>query len=277
MTGRRAIVGLCILCAFALSAIAAQGASAKGLRTFTCVSTAPVKDFSTEHCVPGQTGTSFGHESFTEDTPATSTNAKTDATTTGRTNWVLKETIAATNLELESTGAVESLGEARNEEVGGEWRAIYETDENGTTINGVVVKAPAGKGCKVFEDNEGTKGAEGVIKTKPLKTDATIVIEAGQEVHSAVVEPKAPGSPFATFFVECEPGKVPAELEGTWQLTGKITCPLKGATTVCEHNTITSANTLKGKGAKAGLSGKTTKAGGKTPAVTHPLSVTTVP
>ena len=285
MTGRRAIFGLCMLCALAFSAIAAQGASAKGQTAFTCSSEAKVKEFAKEHCVPGQTGTSFGHVEIpvNEVTHATLSNEKTNAETNGRTNTVLSETIAATNLRLESTGLVDGIGTLKNEVVGTEMRAFAESNASGITFEGVVVTAPAGKGCKVFEDNEGVKGAQGVVKTKPVMGNTTVVKDkqegVEEERHSVIIEPKA-GAVFATFFIECEKGKgVPEELEGTWEITGTITCPTHGATITCNHNTVTEQNTLKGKGKKAGLEGKATIIAGKEPITepTHPISVTTEP
>jgi hypothetical protein len=288
MTGRRAIFGLCMLCALAFSAIAAQGASAKGQTAFTCTSEATVKDFAKEHCVPGETGTSFGHKEIpvNEVTHATLSNEKTNAETNGRTNTVLKETIAATNLELESTGLVDGVGTLKNEVVGTEMRASAESNASGITYNGVIVKAPAGKGCKVFEDNGGVKGAEGVVKTRKVKGHTTVVTDkengegTAEERHSVIIEPAVAGEPFASFFIECEKGKgVPEELEGRWEITGTITCPTHGATISCNHTTLTEQNTLKGKGKKAGLQGKATIIAGKEPITepTHPISVTTEP
>ena len=159
------------------------------------------------------------------------------------------------------------------------------SNASGLTFNGVVVKAPKEKGCKVFEDVEATKtkGAEGVIKTHAVKGHTSVVedTEAGvkKERHSVIIEPTE-GTIFATFFIECKKGEgVPEALEGTWTIEGKIQCPTQGATIVCNHETITTANTLKGKGAKAGLAGKATitaGAGVEPPlGETHPISVTT--
>jgi hypothetical protein len=278
MTGRKAIFSLWMLCAMVLSAISAQGASA-GQTAFTCVAGT---GFSTEHCVPGQTGTSFGHVAITETTHAKFSNEKTNATTTGPTDWTLRITIAATNFEISATG-LEGLGELKNEVVAGEMRASGETDANGLTFTGVTVTAPAGKGCKVFEDNGGVKGAEGVVRTKPLKGRTTVVKDkeegVEEERHSVIIEPQAAGSTvLATFFVECEKGKgVPEELEGHWEITGTLTSPTHGATITANHTTITEAKGLKGKGVKAGLVGKSTVTAGKFPITetTHAISVTT--
>ena len=278
MTGRRAMFGLCMMCALVFSAIAAQAASA-GQTAFTCVESAATKQFASAHCVPGETGSKFGHVIIpnTENgnplvTHAKLSNANTDSATTGPTNSILKETIAATNLELESKGVIEGLGTLQNEEVGGEMRASATSEEKGITYNGVIVKAPAGKGCKVFEDKGGVPGAEGVVKTKPV-TGRTIANGAIDEV---IIEPVAP-TVFATFFIEGCEAVVPEALRGKWEITGSIKCPTNGATIVCSHASITTQNTLKGKGSKAGLEGKATITAGKLPVgePTNPVSVTT--
>jgi hypothetical protein len=277
MTGRRTILGLLTLCVLAFSAFPALSAAA-GQTAFTCVSTAPTKPFRTEHCVPGESGTAFGHVEITEKTHAKFSNAKTNAETNGPTNWVFKETIAATNFELESTGVVEGLGSINNELVGGVMQASGETDGNGIVFNGVVVKAPAGKGC-VVRDFAG--GPLGVVTTEPLEGHTTVVTDkengtgVAEERHSVFIEPVA-GAVLATFWIECAM-PVPAALLGNWEITGTLTCPTHGATISCNHNTITEANTLKGKGARAGLQGKTTVTAGKFPTSepTNPVSVTT--
>ncbi len=274
MTGRRAMFGLCMMCALVFSAIAAQAASA-GQTAFTCVASAAVKDHPTDHCVPSEkgTGANFGHTAITEETHAKLSNEKTNATTNGPTNSILKETIAATNLELVATG-VEGLGTLRNEEKGGAtgMQATATSDANGITYTGVTVAAPAEKGCKVFEDKGGVPGTEKVVKTKPV-TGRTIVTGA---VHEVVIEPVTP-TVFATFFIEGCSAVVPEALRGKWEITGSIKCPTNGATIVCSHGSITTQNTLKGKGSKAGLEGKATITAGKLPVgePTNPVSVTT--
>jgi hypothetical protein len=274
MTRRRTLFGLCVMTALWIGGVPLQ-AAAESPTAATCVSTAKVKEFSSAHCVPGETGTAFGQVEINEETHAKLSNANTNATTTGPTNVILKEAIASTNLELESTGVVEGLGTLKNSEVGGEMRATATSDASGITFNGVTVKAPAEKGCKVYEDkSSGEEGAEGVIKTKPV-TGHTIVTGT---THEVVIEPVTP-TVFATFFITCTPGKVPAELEGTWTITGSIKCPTHGATIACEHGAITTQNTLKGKGSKVGLAGKVTITAGKFPTTepTNPISFTTGP
>lgn len=262
-----------MLCALIFSAIASQAASA-GQTAFTCVEGSPA-EFVTEHCVSSDTGTKkFHHVAFSGETHVKLSNAKTNASTTGSSNLIFKETIAATTVEFETTGAIEGLGSLKNEEVGGEMRSTATTNANGLVLNGVIVKSPAGKGCKIFEDTaSGTKGTEGVVKTKPL-TVRTIVTGT---THEVVFEPVTP-SILDSFFIECERGKgVPEQLEGTWEGTGTFKCPTHGVTIECSHSAITTQGTLKEKGAKAGLEGKLTMTAGKLPESepTHPIAVTT--
>jgi len=272
-----------MLCAMAFSAVVAQGASAAGQTAFTCASGGGAKDFSKAHCAPADAVTpgtgSFGHVAITEETHARLSNEKTNSTTTGPTNGTLRETIAGVELELESTGVVEGRGILRNEEVGGVMQAYAESNESALTFNGVIVKKPAGKGCIVREKNA---GAEGVVKTRPVKGHTTVVTDkengegAAEERHSVIIEPTT-GTVFASFWIECSDPSVPIALQENWEITGKVTCPTNGATINCNHNTITEANTLKGKGTKAGLQGKATITAGKFPESepTNPISVTT--
>jgi hypothetical protein len=267
---------MCILTTAAL-ALQIATASAAGLTAFTCVSTASTKQFATEHCVPGETGTAFGHVAITEETQAKLSNAKTNGPTTGPTNTIFRETIAGTNLELESQGVIEGLGTLKNELFSGVMDARAVSDANGVTFNSVVVLAPAGQGCVVRKESG---GAVGVVKTKPVEVETTVVTDkeneegTAAERHSVLIEPLKVGDPLATFWIECT-GSVPPALQGNWEITGKLTCPTHGATIGCNHATITEANTLKGKGSKAGLQGKVTITANKTTAETHPVSVTT--
>jgi len=282
MTRLQTFFALGAVCAAAFSAIPVQAALAEVDQTaFTCSEGASVKEFSSEHCVPGETGTAYGHVGIKagEETHAKLSNAKTNETTTGPTSTILKETIAGVNLELESTGVVEGHGILKNEEVEGVMRASAESNEGGLTFNGVIVKSPAGKGCIVREKKA---GAEGVVKTKPVKGHTTVVTDkengegTAAERHSVIIEPTT-GTVLATFWIECTDPSVPPALQENWEVTGKINCPTHGATISCNHNTITEANTLRGKGTKAGLQGKATITAGKLPESepTNPVSVTT--
>jgi hypothetical protein len=277
MTGRRTIVGLCMLCALAFSAIAAQSASAvtKGTTAFTCKEVATgTGHFKKAHCKPEDAGTgatsNWDHVAIEKDTTTElrGGNAKTNKETNGPEPTFLKETIAGVPLELESTTTV-GIGTMFNrvDAVTGEH---YVEGEGEIIYENVTVKAPAGKGCKVYTDTQPgkTKGAEKIVDTKVKATTK------GQG-DFLKFEPQA--GAFATFFIECTT-KVEG-LEGTWEITGSIKCPTDGATVVCTHTETTTQNTLKGKGSKAGLEGKLTIEG-KDPNIVgdsfRALSTTTV-
>jgi hypothetical protein len=267
MTGRKTVLGLCMLCALALSAVAAQGASAKGTTAVTCVVGSGTLHGA--HCLETGTAAASKHVTFgTTPTELSGTNANTASETTAARESILKETIAGTELELKSTG-LSGTGSMTNSESGGEMIA----SGSGTiTYSGVTVAKPAGKGCKVFTDVTATKtkGAEGVIDANVKAT--TLGQEEGKPMFLKF-EPSS-GTAFATFFVECTT-KV-AALEGTWEITGSIKCPTSGATVLCSHEETTTQNTLKGKGSKAGLDGALTiKGKASTDASFTPLSVTT--
>jgi hypothetical protein len=277
MNGRRAIVGLCMLCALVFSAFAAQGAAAatKGTTAFTCV-----KEKGTlrgEHCLTtGSASPTFGHVAIAENTTTelSATNAKTASETTAAAPKIFKFTLAGVPLELQATG-VSATGSATNKKAAsGEH---YFSGTGTITYTGVTVLKPAGQGCKVTTDEEfpvGSgifrEGAEGVVHTKELKFTTE-----GQE-DFLKFEP-ASGTVFATFWVTCTGEGVPEALKGTYTVTGSVKCPTVGATIVCTHEATTALNTLKVKGLKAGLEGSLTVSGrsGGAGAFT-PLSNTTV-
>jgi predicted RNA-binding Zn-ribbon protein involved in translation (DUF1610 family) len=270
MNGRRAIVGLCMLCALALSAIATQGAAAttKGTTAFTCKEGGSGLQWTDAHCRTRGLGP-FGHVAIPENTTTKlkGSNAKTNSDTSGPTSWILKQTVAGVPLESEAT-TIDSEGSVTNKkDPSGEH---YVEGSFSLIFTAVTVKAPAGKGCKVFTDtSEKTKGAEGVV-------DWNMKFTTTGQGDFLKFEP-AEGAAFAKFWIECTT-KVEA-LEGTWEITGSFKCPNSGATVECSHADITTQNTLKGKGTKAGLEGKLTLEG-TDPSIGgdtyRPLSFTTV-
>src|ERR1700704_6916600 len=106
-TTRRTAVGLALICALFLCALAAQSASAaegKNTTAFTCVE-GGTKDFSDAHCdssVAAGTG-KFGHVAIAVGTPTaiSVTNAKTKNNTTESTPIIQKGTIAGIASEIE--------------------------------------------------------------------------------------------------------------------------------------------------------------------------------
>jgi hypothetical protein len=270
----RAAVGLCILCALALGAVAAESASAvtKGTTAFTCLLGGVGQTFAKEHCRAIDGPGSYGHFSVAENTTTELklTNEKTNGTTTAPEPTLLKEIIGGVELELEAP-TLTGFGTLTNKKdaVTGEH---YIEGTVTYAHHGMNVKKPAGKGCKVFEDAGGTKGTEG---TANVHLDFTTKGQGHFFKFTPAASTKPGSEALATFFVECTT-KVPA-IEGTWELAGSFKCPVDGATIRCSHTEITTENTLKGKGNKAGIAGPITILG-KDPIdpAFFPLSVTTV-
>jgi hypothetical protein len=92
MTGRKALVGLSLLCALVFSAFAASSASALGTTAVTCAPVLTGAEFEDEHCNTGKIGgKGFIHEEIAPNTVTkiTVTNEKTAAETTTHTPAVL--------------------------------------------------------------------------------------------------------------------------------------------------------------------------------------------
>ncbi|MGV1050488.1 MAG: hypothetical protein ACOYD4_18410 [Solirubrobacterales bacterium] len=270
MNGRRAIVGLCMLCALLLSAIAAQGASAaNGITAFTCSSSASVKDFKTEHCVPGETGTAFGHVAITEGetTHITLSSAKTNAATNGPTATTFKSTVAGSPIELVSEN-IDCKGGMRNLKDGVTSEHYIEVHALTCTYSEVKEK---NLGCTVTGLPEAEEGGKEMIMTKPLKATT----KGGTE-ESIVLSP-VEGTKLAEFeLTGCVVGPLKVPVFGT------ITCKASGATINCKHEEVTAKKTMRvlnaTTGPLAGYEGKATVTGGKEPVTepTSPISVTTV-
>jgi hypothetical protein len=276
MDGRRAIVGLCLLCALAFSAFAAESASAvtKGTTVFTCKKGTPAKGFSDEHCTKEAVSpeAKFEHVSVAENTTTTTsyTSAKTNAATTEGTIATLGVTIGGAELELSAklTTGEGSLTNKKDPTTG----EHYVEGTGLIVYHEVEVTKPKEKGCTVTTDNEDkSKGAVGTV-------DAHVNATSKGQGDFLKFEP-ATGTAFATFWIECTDPTVPAVLKGTWEITGSLKCPVKGATIECSETEVTAQNTLKAKGNKAGYGGKLTVSGKDIPAGDKeftPLSVTTV-
>ncbi len=95
MNGRRALIGLMVLCALAFSAVAAASASAKGTTAFTCREGQGGAN-TDAHCDPGSTGTS-GHVAI----PA---GTKTDIHVAATTSQTLTGTVAGNAITLVGSG-----------------------------------------------------------------------------------------------------------------------------------------------------------------------------
>jgi triacylglycerol lipase len=169
MTGRRTVVGLSLLCALLLSAIAAPSASAtNGTTAFTCSSGAGIKDFSDAHCDKAVSEGSFGH---IEVEPGLGveieiTNAKTKGETKESTPAIFKGTIAGVAGEITCT-TVSGSGKATNKEVS----EVMQNEGTGLVIKytGCTMNKPAG--CKVKEPIEETASSITVENLGASKTE----------------------------------------------------------------------------------------------------------
>jgi hypothetical protein len=273
MTGRKALLGLCMLCALMVSAVAAQSAMAvSGTTWFTCVKDAPSGTLFGAHCLSEGLPKEFKHVEVPQDqtTELSITNSNTGNSTTVAVPATLKETIAGVELEIQATGVTGTGSGANKKDATTGEHYISGTVFFETT--GVTVTKPAGKGCKVFTDDPVTKakGAEG-------QTDVHLDFTTLGQGDSINFTPAASteGGNWATYYVECTT-KVPA-IEGTFPITGSATCAVSRATIECQHNQITEKNGLKGKGAKAGVAAVWTFRGRANISESfNPLSVTTV-
>jgi hypothetical protein len=279
MNGRRAIVGLCMLCALLVSAFAAQSASAvtkvKGTTAFTCKPVTPVDNtvgFSKAHCRPEDAVSTKATFEHFEIPPNTTTKITGNNKTTGGESEATKLVSTAFGATIELSGKVtEGEGWMTNAVEGKEH---YTHGEGTITYKEVSVVKPAN--CIVQTDGPlKEKGEAGVIHTEPLKATTK-----GQG-DRLKFEPKE-GTVFARFWIE---GATCPLKENTFSVSGTVLGTPNGATTNFTEADTTAQNTLKLGANKAGLSGTLTLEGkhpgdkekGKEEDKTYePLSVTTV-
>jgi len=280
MSGRRAIVGFCMLCALLVSAFAAQSASAvtKGTTAHTCTTETPFTEgknkFSDAHCTVVAGNGTFGHKEIPANTTTHTTlgNEKTNAGTTGPTPGILKATVATIPIELEaqevmSTGAwFENRTEPNGEH--------YSLGEGVIDFKKVKVNNPAN--CKVEQAGSGAE---------EIRTTQLIAHTKGQEEPMFLkFEPKAgEATPFAEFEIVNNGGVCAAAQKV--KIVGSVKCRPNGATCEFEHEDVTTQGKLRfgsAAGPKAGLKGKITITAGlgketdPEPGKTNPIAATTV-
>jgi hypothetical protein len=228
----RSMFGVLVVLALALSAVAAQGASAAENTAYTCAPGGT--QFSNATCTTA--GTGFGHV-------VVPVNTSTAITGTGGLTK-LATTISGVAVQLQAT-SVDVTGTMENHVVGTEMVA---SGEGTITYTGVTVTAPAGKGCKVFEKKEGeTLINEGMVSTNVLKAST-----AGL-THNLNFSP-ASGSTFASFQVS---GCSIAALNGLYEVTGSVqSTSIVGTATKFTHANTTAQGTLKVRGQVAGIEGE---------------------
>ncbi len=281
MNGRRAVIGLSLLCALLFSPFAAQSAQATvGTTAFTCVEGGN-KDFADAHCDEGVTpGTGkFGHAELPESGKATTTvegtNAKTANKTTEAKHALFKSTSGGIALEF-TCATVQAEGSIKNLAVGPDGGMAVES--NGTTTF---------SNCKMPKPVNGAK--EELCKVaEPIKTSGSSVTRVlqGPEKNTMGFETQpTKGSPFTELTFENVPGKAcflngkVIQVTGTAMGTGARGPDSKvnssGATVL--FTTAMTKETLKFGAAaaeiEATITGSMTNADGKT--TENPITATT--
>jgi len=218
MTGRKAAVGLALLCALAFSAIAAGNASA-GQTAFTCVKESGTKGFKDEHCKePTEVASEvkFVHK---EIAPKTATGFVSTNDTTGTTdNAVLTATLGGVAIEIVCT-KVESTGTLTNEEVGGVMRNIGK--EITILYSGCTVPKP--KVTPACEVRDSVAKEAGKIHVTGLKSTTT-----EKEGKLAVEFSPASGENYVTLEI------LNCAVKGTYPITGTAVGTASGATLLFE-------------------------------------------
>ena len=249
MSGRRALVGLCMLCALAFSAIAAQAASAAGTTAYKCKVPAGGEEvvgsaFSDAHCTTESGGGSIRHVKIAANTPIAGTLTGTEA-------FILESVVGGLNTITEAK-KVTASGTLENKETEGGERYTEFSAES-----------------MVFEEVEvtnrtcaftGLPGGAGKLETLPVKASTK-----GQGMKLKI-EP-ATGNKFAE--LELNGSECPAALKGKYPLFGTVlTNEPVGATTSITEATVTSEKTLRLKstsGPVAGLRGPSQSQSPKSP------------
>ncbi len=205
MNGRRAVIGLSLLCALLFSAFAVQSASATvGTTAFTCVSGGGEKDFADAHCDEPKAGGGFGHVAIGESTTLVElTNAKTANKTTEAKHALFKSTSGGIAIEITCTTA---QGEAslKNIAKGPDGGMAVEGKEGGTlNFSGCKMPKPVNAGkeelCKVAEPIKTTGSSITRVLQGPEKNTM------GVEFKPTVKEEKAQA--FVELAFENIPGK----------------------------------------------------------------------
>lgn len=167
MTGRRALVGLSLLCALAFTAFSAASASAatSGTTPVTCVDTGATNngDYTDAHCdTTGTKGASrYSHVAAAAETAVTATNAATKNSTAEATKPVLEAVVGGINTKLEAA-TVSTTGTAKKQLTG----EVHETIGSNIVITytGVTVVNPLN--CTVNSPGQ----PAGTVKTATLKS-----------------------------------------------------------------------------------------------------------
>ena len=243
MIGRRSVIGIAVLCALALCAFSATSASAFET-AFTCApnTTTGAEQFSDAHCVNGATGNvGFKHVEIAEGstTNITGTNAKTASGTTAAATAKLEGTLAGVETAIVCTTVANSgtvFLSNQKDAAGG----MYVSGDGKVLFSGCTVTKPPSQGC--------------VVTGGSITTNALTATTEGQAAKKVQFKPKS-GTTFASIPIS---GCTTSALNNTFPVTGSLIASASGATLTTTHAEITTQNTLKFGGNKAGLEGALT-------------------
>jgi len=259
-TTHRTAVGLALICALFLCALAAQSASAaegKNTTAFECVKGGGAKDFSDAHCDNHVAG-EFGHVAIGVGTKTSIsiTNAKTKNNTTEAAPAIMKGTVFGSATEIECK-TVSGEGSLTNEEPTAKVHRVKGTVT--ANFTSCTVKKPA-LGCKVKEPISVSSNVEGVEGL-------------GTEANEMGLEFKPTGAHFASLVLEGCFVAGTYNVDGTAIATGTPSPKEKwsGATSIFTE--AMTKSTLKLGGNAASITSSTTVSSATTG---NPISLTTV-
>lgn len=234
MSRRKSVIGIAALLALVVCAFAAANASAES-KAFECSKSATSLTFPDAHCVPGGSGSVYGHKSIAEgvSTSITGSNEKTASSTTASSKAILKGTLSGLETELECS-TVTGSGSMKN-------GATSVTGTGQITYSGCTVTKPA-RECKV---------KEGKVVTKNL--EATTASQTGTNLK---FKPEGAATEFAAINIEgCKNNVPPAN---AYPVSGSLVATTNGATTSTTETGVTGQGTLTFGGNPAGLEGTIT-------------------
>jgi hypothetical protein len=268
MFGKKSVAGLMLLCALALSAVAAQGASAgTGTTLVTCKKGGTTKDFAQAHCESGdhvELGKGeYSHFKVANGVPTTVSGTNTGLGTNTETTIkpVLTSTNGGVNFEIQCESVI-STGQIENSEP--------ETEKH--TITGKEIKVHY-TGCRVTAPAFAVQECE--IENETITTNELTSMDVGDTIEFFPPAAGAQAGIFANVVVtHCKS----EALRGNKAVKGKVVATPNGSTLGISIKKevgsplsfggnpagLTQTETLKGK--KTG--------GSETP---EPLSVTTTP
>jgi hypothetical protein len=181
MIGRRAVIGLSLLCALAFSAIAATGATAETKTTtaFTCVGAESGEGFSKEHCAAADavgTGAKFKHVEIKpgESTTFEATNDKTASETKESTNAVLNGTVGGLKATITAKkvfvhGEMENFEDPVTKAMDIKQRKVVITYTE-AVLSGALATI---EGCKIVKSEVVTNELEGTSLVNTMETEFT--------------------------------------------------------------------------------------------------------